>query len=87
MTKLFFVLTMLGLAPFAMTLLAPGENAKGCLDRRQAADYLSISTRLLDRIASDGLIPKIKIGTKTLFRIADLDAFIATKVHRLEAGE
>ena len=58
----------------------------GCLDRRQAAEYLSISTRLLDNLASAGQIPRVKIGAKTLFRIADLDAFVDSQVQRLKPG-
>lgn len=47
---------------------------RGALDRRQAAEYLSISTRLLDDWASQGLLPRLKAGRKTLFRVKDLDA-------------
>ena len=41
---------------------------------------LSISTRLLDNLATAGELPRIKIGTKTLFRVADLDDFIESKI-------
>ncbi|MDA7924698.1 hypothetical protein N9B60_04785, partial [Mariniblastus sp.] len=44
------------------------REAVGCLDRKDAADYLSISTRLLDKIAAAGEIPRIKIRRKTVFR-------------------
>lgn len=56
-----------------------------CLTRREAAEYLSISTRLLDKLASSGSIVRIKIGTKTLFRVGDLDAFVESKIQRLSA--
>lgn len=49
----------------------------GALDRRQAAAYLSISTRLLDDLLSAGKIQKIKIGRKTVVRVCDLDAYLA----------
>lgn len=58
----------------------------GCLDRRHSAEYLSLSTRKIDDLASAGEIPRIKIGTKTLFRIADLDAYVDSKVQRLKPG-
>lgn len=53
---------------------------KGALSRIEAAQYLSISTRLLDDLLTQGIIPKIKIGRKTLVRICDLDAFLASKL-------
>ncbi|MDA7924271.1 helix-turn-helix domain-containing protein [Mariniblastus sp.] len=55
-------------------------SGKGALDRQQAANYLSISTRFLDDLLTQGIIPKIKIGRKTLVRICDLDAFLASKL-------
>lgn len=61
----------------------PPASTVGCLDRRESASYLSISTRLLDGLAAQGKLPRVKIGSKTLFRVADLDAFIESKVQRL----
>ena len=52
----------------------------GALDRKGAASYLSISTRLLDDLLSAGTIPRIKIGRKTLVRVMDLDAYLARLV-------
>ena len=49
----------------------------GCLNRRHAAEYLSISVRLLDKLATAGEIPRVKIGSKTLFRKADLDQYVS----------
>ena len=49
----------------------------GALCRRRAAEYLSISTRLLDDLLSAGAIRRIKIGRKTLVRVIDLDAYLA----------
>ena len=48
----------------------------GAMDRRKAAEYLSISTRLLDDLMSAKKIKKIKIGRKTLVRKTDLDNFL-----------
>ena len=52
----------------------------GALDRKGAASYLSISTRLLDDLLSAGTIPRIKIGRKTLVRVVDLDRFLESKM-------
>ena len=52
----------------------------GALSRIGAAKYLSISTRLLDDLLTAGDIPKIKIGRKTLVRVCDLDAYLASLV-------
>jgi excisionase family DNA binding protein len=45
------------------------------LSRPKAADYLGVSTRLLDRWISDGLIPVVKAGRRVLADRADLDRF------------
>ena len=50
---------------------------RGAFDRRGAATYLSISTRLLDDLAAAESIRRIKIGRKSLFRKCDLDDFLA----------
>lgn len=49
----------------------------GALSRVLAAEYLSISVRLLDDLLTAGDIPRIKIGRKTLVRVCDLDAYLA----------
>jgi excisionase family DNA binding protein len=51
-----------------------------CLNRREAADYLRISTRLLDKLASTNRIARIKIGVKTVFRVSDLNDFLNSNV-------
>ena len=49
---------------------------RGALSRKDAAHYLSISTRLLDQLAADGKLTRAKIGAKSVFLIEDLDAFL-----------
>ena len=49
----------------------------GAFDRRGAAAYLSISTRLLDDLAAAGAIKRLKCGRKSLFRKIDLDWYLA----------
>ena len=53
------------------------KSPVGALDRKGAAGYLSISTRLLDNLLSAGEIQKLKLGRKTLVRICDLEAYLA----------
>ena len=90
MTAFFFLLLILSLLSFgslAMTISQPlADEPIGCLDRCHAAKYLSISTRLLDSLAAEGEIIRIKIGRKSVFRVADLDAFVESKVQRLKPG-
>ena len=52
----------------------------GALSRDKAAAYLSVSTRFLDDLLSSGKIPKLKAGRKTLVRVCDLDAYLASLV-------
>ena len=49
----------------------------GAFDRGKAAEYLSISIRLLDDLLSAGTITRIKIGRKTLIRRVDLDRYLS----------
>lgn len=59
---------------FSSVGIADGKN--GALCRRKAAEYLAISTRLLDQLASAGRLNRVKIGTKTVFLVSDLDEFL-----------
>ena len=59
------------------TTPTPPPPERGAFDRRGAAAYVSISTRLLDDLAATGEIKRIKIGRKSLFRKIDLDAYLA----------
>lgn len=43
------------------------------LTKLEAAEYLRISCRQLDRHADCGKVKKFKVGSKTLFRRDDLD--------------
>lgn len=63
------------------------KELRGSLNRRDAAAYLSISTRLLDTLASAGHIPRIKIGAKTLFRVIDLDTYLESKIEHVKGKE
>lgn len=64
------------------TIDRPSGGAKG---RKDAAAHLSVSTRQLDNYAAAGLIPRIKLGSKTVFRVRDLDAFLESRLESSEA--
>ena len=49
---------------------------KRLLDARPAADYLSIGKTLLYQLAAKGKIPGIKINSRRLFDVNDLDEFV-----------
>ena len=49
---------------------------KRLLDVKTAATYLSISRAMLYQWASKGKIPSIRINTRRLFDVNDLDEFV-----------
>ena len=52
----------------------------GAKGRHGAARHIAVSLRTLDNLAATGQLKKIKIGRKTVFRVADLDAFLLLKL-------
>lgn len=54
----------------------PNPVESGALDRVNSAKFLSISTRLLDKLASEGKIVRTKIGWKSVFLVEDLKSFL-----------
>jgi len=48
----------------------------GAKNRNDSAEYLAISTRLLDELASSGRLCRAKIGSKTVFLVSDLNKFL-----------
>ena len=55
-------------------------DGKVVLDRKEAAKFLSLSVRFVDQLASNGQLKRIKIGSKTLFRVSDLHQLISQHV-------
>jgi excisionase family DNA binding protein len=53
------------------------------LTYKEAASYLRITERFLRKLALQGDIASVLIGTRRLFRAADLDAYIIKQ--RVEA--
>ena len=55
---------------------------KACLSRHEAATFLGISLRTIDRLS----IPRVHIGRRTVFHRVDLEAYItSTKAQPVEA--
>ena len=54
----------------------PVYSTKRLLDVRTAAEYLSIGRSLLYEWIEKGKIPIVKINTRTLIDIYDLDKFV-----------
>ena len=49
----------------------------GLLTKREAAGYLGVSVRTLDRLRQQKLILALKIRRLVRFRVADLDEFLS----------
>ena len=62
-------------------------NQPGALSRKEAAIYLAISSRQLDKLAAAGLIQRAKIGAKTVYRVIDLDAFLEARLQSVESAK
>lgn len=54
----------------------PTVDPAEALDRKGAARLLSVSTRTIDDLARRREFPRLKLGRKTLFRRADLLAYL-----------
>jgi excisionase family DNA binding protein len=50
----------------------------GALTKREAAAYVRCSERYLDKCVATGTVRKTKLGSKTVFRVAELDRFLAS---------
>jgi excisionase family DNA binding protein len=46
----------------------------------EASAMLSVSARLLRKMASDGRVPSVKLGRRLLFRVQDLEMVLAQAV-------
>lgn len=52
--------------------------APALLNRQQAARYLGISERTLWTLTNIGEVIAVRIGGRVLYRVADLDAYVAS---------
>ena len=59
-------------------------NLPGALSRKDAAKYLSCSTRYLDKLAKAGELRRAKLGSKTIYLRSELDRFLLSKMQPSE---
>jgi len=50
------------------------------LDRFTAAPYLGLGLSTLAELTATGEVPSLKVGRRRLYRLVDLDAWLAAKV-------
>ena len=69
--------------------LAPGSGGVGfeatatlepVVDSEEAAKFLNINPKTLQKMARNGSVPSYRIGKLWKFRISDLDAWLRSKV-------
>ncbi len=61
----------------ATTVISEREQVKAAfMTKRAAAIYCALSLRTMDYARARGDLPYHKIGTKVVFRISDLDAYM-----------
>jgi excisionase family DNA binding protein len=56
------------------------QNFEGLFDCTQTAHYLNLSESYIRKAVCSNKMPFVRIGTRTLFRRADLDAWINEQV-------
>lgn len=56
--------------------MSEAMEQRGSLDRRAAAEYLSICPNTLDQLVKRGSIGRVKVGAKPLFPRFELDRFL-----------
>ena len=60
---------------------------QGLLDVRTASAHLGVSTQTLYRLVAKGEIAVVKIGDRTLFRLHDLEEFVAHNTRRRDRAD
>lgn len=57
----------------------PTTPARLLVDRREAARLLGVSPGTIDNLRMRGELPSLKIGTRRLFDVADLNWFVDSR--------
>lgn len=52
------------------------NSERRCFGRAEAADYLGVSRRFVDRLAATKQIRSFKLGRRLMFDRADVDEFV-----------
>ncbi len=56
------------------------------VDTRGASELLSLSARTVERLSSSGELPSFRVGGLRRFRVADLEAFVASLASPVTLG-
>jgi excisionase family DNA binding protein len=62
------------------------ENPRLLLNREEAANALNIGTRKLWEMTNRGEIPHVRIGTRVLYPLADIERWIAQQTASSQKG-
>ena len=60
--------------------LHPETPARLALSSREAATTLGVSERTLFSWTASGLLPRVKIGGRVMFRVADIEALLSRHI-------
>ena len=61
----------------------PKQEPKTYMNMKEAAGYISMSIRSIEKFRAEGELPYHKVGGKVILKKSDLDAFMAR--HRVDA--
>jgi len=53
---------------------------KRVFGRKEAASYLGVSPSMLDKLVAQGILPRIKLGRRVIFKVEDLEGLL--EMHR-----
>ncbi|GAB5404594.1 MAG: hypothetical protein Aurels2KO_28250 [Aureliella sp.] len=52
------------------------------LSKRDAAEYIGVSYRFIDKLVAAGKLRRCRLGSKPMFRRADLDALLEQSIEQ-----
>lgn len=60
--------------------VSAGTIHPAIIGRLGAAPYIGLSRATLDELTRQGIIPSFKVGRRRLYRVVDLDEWIAAQI-------
>lgn len=67
-------------------MIVGDTTAPGALAEEEAARYCGTPRNTFRRIAQSGVIPRVRLGNRWVYRIASLDNFLASRETRNTAA-
>ena len=61
-----------------------GQGLPEIMTVKETADYLRVSSSLVEKLGGAGKLPRIKIGNRVLFQRKALDAWLEQQVQKVE---